>query len=318
MKFLAPILLALIIAGCTPQQEEVRIGVIIPLTGPFATFGEQLRSGIEDAQTDKVTFIFEDGQCEPAAAVTAFRKLTEIDGVKHIIGPACGSPQEAVAPLAREKGTTMLLPAAASESLHDTSGGNMFQVQYSLEEESAFLAHELWDRGSRKVVLATYQNAFSQAHAASFKQNYPGEIIDVVFDEGEPMHTQILRIAESEPDAIYVTDAIFFVENGRARLQEAGVGAPLFSHYVTEFPPIRQFVENVTYSFPADVHEDGGIMYHFGNRAASMLAETVEQCSGEQECIAENLRAQFDENGIAAVPMELRQIRNGTPAANQN
>ena len=156
----------------TINSGPIKIGVLAPLSGPVADYGEEIRNGVLAGKGDsQVEFIFEDEQCDAKAAVSAFQKLTTFDKVSLIIGPGCGSPQEALAPLLKDKRVVMLVPSAASRTLYDASGGQFFNIQYSLEDESKFVAEEMLKRGFKKVALVTYGNAFSATHAKSFKEN---------------------------------------------------------------------------------------------------------------------------------------------------
>ena len=154
--------------------EKIRIGVIAPLTGIAADYGAEMKAGIEAAGGTNVEFVFEDDKCDPKEAVTAYKKLVDFDKVSLIIGPACGSPQEAIAPLLKGAEVIAVVPSAASGALYAISGENMYDMQYTLETEAAFLAGQLTELGYKKVALVTYQNAFSKVLADKFKAKYAG------------------------------------------------------------------------------------------------------------------------------------------------
>src|SRR3989344_7938360 len=171
-------------AGKEKTSSLVKIGVIAPLTGVVADYGEEMRKGISApvAGGDEI-FVFEDDKCDPKEAVTAFKKLVEFDKINFIIGPGCGSPQEAILPLIKEKNIIVLVPSAASFQLYAQSGNNFFNIQYSLENESKFIGEQLNSKQYKKVALVHYKNAFSAAHAKSFKESYKGEIVDIILTD---------------------------------------------------------------------------------------------------------------------------------------
>jgi ABC-type branched-subunit amino acid transport system substrate-binding protein len=71
--------------------DVIKIGVILPLTGPAAELGELSKRGIVLAADHinahgeihgrKIELIIEDAGLEPKRALDAYRKLKEIDGV---------------------------------------------------------------------------------------------------------------------------------------------------------------------------------------------------------------------------------------------
>src|SRR3989344_319096 len=76
--------------------QTVKIGFITPLSGDAAALGQEEQKvvayrvkQINDAAGEsgtKFEFIYEDGKCSGNDAVSAFQKLTNIDGVKIILG----------------------------------------------------------------------------------------------------------------------------------------------------------------------------------------------------------------------------------------
>ena len=198
-----------------PEQvnaEKIKIGVIAPLTGIAADYGAEIKAGVEDAGGTNVEYVFEDDKCDPKEAVTAYKKLVDLDKIRLIIGPACGSPQEAIAPLLKGADIITIVPSAASGALYGTSGENMYNMQYALETEAAFLAQQLHALGFKKVALVTYQNAFSKVLADSFKRKYDGQIaVEVSFTGTETdISSGLLKLKGGDYDAIFSTDISFF------------------------------------------------------------------------------------------------------------
>src|SRR5688572_16416227 len=58
-----------------------RIGVILPMTGEFAPYGDKIRKAIEGKLKGSATLIFEDEGCDPLLAVKAYQKLSNADGI---------------------------------------------------------------------------------------------------------------------------------------------------------------------------------------------------------------------------------------------
>ena len=88
------------------QRPKIRLGIILPLSGEFARFGVNARKAILLAQKQirssyQPQIIFEDNpSCGPKDALTAFKKLVEIDKVE-VVATFCSGAAKSVAPLAR-------------------------------------------------------------------------------------------------------------------------------------------------------------------------------------------------------------------------
>ncbi|OHA16571.1 MAG: hypothetical protein A3C79_01405 [Candidatus Taylorbacteria bacterium RIFCSPHIGHO2_02_FULL_45_28] len=300
--------------GEKPANQPLRVGVISVLSGPFADYGEEVRKGVlsEASSTPDVEFVFEDDKCEPKDAVSAFNKLVQFEKIQVIIGPVCGSPQEAVIPLIKETGAIVLVPSAASSDLYSQSGGNFFNVQYSLEDESTFVAMKMNERGYKKVALVSYRNAFSETHVKAFKQKFTGEIIDHIFvDANSDVASELAKIKAEKPDAIYSPDAAFFFGNGVIKLRQLGVMAPIFGTYVTELPAVRTLVPDVFYSYPGNLEGTQGAVYELSKQAARIAVGAVKECSNDTKCIKKklDLSGTFDVSGVYKRPLILKQVK---------
>jgi urea transport system substrate-binding protein len=92
---------ALALAGCGANSEAsssdtVKIGVLAPITGPLAPYGEALKRGMEVSVDlinaeggiggKQVEYVLEDDQTDPKAAATQARKLLTQDRVDVLMG----------------------------------------------------------------------------------------------------------------------------------------------------------------------------------------------------------------------------------------
>jgi branched-chain amino acid transport system substrate-binding protein len=70
-------------ANVPPREEVIKIGAILPLTGPAADIGTQAKRGLEIAAKQLgVTIIYEDSQGDAKQAISAFRKLVATHGAR--------------------------------------------------------------------------------------------------------------------------------------------------------------------------------------------------------------------------------------------
>ena len=67
--------------------------------------------------------IIEDSKCGAADAITAYNKLTDVDGVKIILGTSCSGAMLGAAPLAEDDGVVML--SASATNARNRRGGRL-------------------------------------------------------------------------------------------------------------------------------------------------------------------------------------------------
>jgi len=96
------IIACIALSSCTPftrtqpLQDEVTIGVLVPLTGSYATHGTRIKNGFELAHDDfrannpntTVTILYED-VCQPKDALTSLNKLLDVDKIDILGASFC-------------------------------------------------------------------------------------------------------------------------------------------------------------------------------------------------------------------------------------
>lgn len=163
----------LVMAGCEDTAptdgsgagKTYKIGVIAPLSGPAAAYGEEEKKILDYRLAElnaknkyKVELVWEDGKCDAAAASAAFQKLTDVDNVKFIIGGICSSETLAIAPLAKDAGA-LVVSAMSSNPEIEGKSPNVMTLSYSDSLVGEGLAKEL--ANYKKVALITEQNDFN-------------------------------------------------------------------------------------------------------------------------------------------------------------
>ena len=132
------ILAVMILAACAPAggsdagddagsagTGEIKVGVLVPLSGQVSTFGVSTRDGILLAVNQwnekggvngmKIVPIIEDGQCTPDPAVNAANKVIDQDGVHYILGEVCSKAVIPVSEIASAKGVLMITPTGTAD-----------------------------------------------------------------------------------------------------------------------------------------------------------------------------------------------------------
>ena len=98
------------VIGDSDDDEPYRIGVMESLTGPGETYGTVANQAKQLAVDEinaaggvngrMIELVVEDSKCGAQDAITAYNKLTDVDGVKIILGTSCSGAMLGAAPLA--------------------------------------------------------------------------------------------------------------------------------------------------------------------------------------------------------------------------
>jgi branched-chain amino acid transport system substrate-binding protein len=153
--FAAGVLCALALHGPAFAQvaEPIRIGMILPVTGPFAELGLNAKTGIEFRVQEagatvagrSVRLILGDEAAQPSVALDQGKKLVEQDRVHLVIGPFVSGPRLAVEPyFAEHKMSTLTVsnhtPAAKKFGWTLFTRGTLWQVPHPM---GAYAAEQL-------------------------------------------------------------------------------------------------------------------------------------------------------------------------------
>lgn len=180
-----------LLAGCAgepgeqgAEEEPVKIGIIIPLSGPSADSGQQMRNGYLTALNEieangwilggkKIELIFEDGKGDPATSVAALEKLITRDNTEIILGTISSTVDVALAE-----------PMSRYEPIFGCTGGASVSVEEAFGDAKWFFHYHPWEYdnvrslgealievgGPGKLVLAYEDGIFGTSNVEMFKE----------------------------------------------------------------------------------------------------------------------------------------------------
>ncbi|MCK5320085.1 penicillin-binding protein activator [Candidatus Parcubacteria bacterium] len=220
--------LALIVflGGCAKVAEEkkevlsevIKIGAPLSLTGKLASFGEDLRDGINMAISEvskqekiKIEIIYEDTQSEATQAVNSVKKLIEIDNVNIILGPVRSSNILAVAPLTEDKKIIMLTSIGSSMEITN-AGDYVFRNRITSGVTEKRMAEFLENKGINKIAVFTAQSANSLSYKEVFTEEFKKLGKEIVFSveynqDLKDFRTDIIKAKNKEAEAFYLATA---------------------------------------------------------------------------------------------------------------
>ncbi|RKU09225.1 hypothetical protein C6501_15450 [Candidatus Poribacteria bacterium] len=100
-------------------QQQIVVGIALPVTGHLAAIGAIMKSGFDLAfdQLAGLSYIIADDKSTADGAVAAFEELIHKQGVSVILGPASSSSARAAFPIAQENGVVAISATAGASGL---------------------------------------------------------------------------------------------------------------------------------------------------------------------------------------------------------
>jgi ABC-type branched-subunit amino acid transport system substrate-binding protein len=202
----------------TPAPADARtVGVMLPLSGRYASFGQDVRRGIELARTgppaSPVNFVYRDtaGDTPVAQLLT---ELAALPDLLAVIGPLTGSEAIPASTRAGEHQLPLLLLAPRE----GTTGRYVFRNSLTMAAQVETLADYARSEGLQRFVIlhpATRQGEFCaglfqlaverQGGRVVARQSYPAGTIDL----REPLQalaTALGRGGSEQPEALFLPD----------------------------------------------------------------------------------------------------------------
>ena len=217
---LVVVLLAAIVASFQlGNTENIKVGLLAPLTGPIPTIGNDVKNGILVAADEinkaggingkKIDLIIEDSKCDASAGLSAFKKLVEVDNVKAMLGITCSS----VAFTTQELSNSGKLPtihALVSGWKNNQTGGYIFNIWPGAMYETPFDANYIYNKlGWKKMAIIYVNNDFGKAFQTSFKSSFEALGGSIAVSEAHEaketdFKTILTKIKSAKPDGIYL------------------------------------------------------------------------------------------------------------------
>lgn len=248
------------------KQEVITIGAVLPLTGDMASYSAPLKRGMDLALEEinskggvnntKLQIIYEDDKGEAKTAISAYRKLVDIDNVPMVIGGMFSVSTFAIAPLAEKEHRVLLSPTASAIEL-TTAGDYIFRIYPSDIYDGIFLAqfaHE--DLKAAKVAVIYEQVASVVAIANKFKsdfESFGGKIVsfDGYNSDIKDFSTIIKKASNANPDIVFIPGNLNPMANLLIQAKHLG--------FQKQFLTISTFYDNKIFELAKDATE--GVLF---------------------------------------------------------
>ncbi|MCB0062118.1 MAG: ABC transporter substrate-binding protein [Caldilineaceae bacterium] len=230
----------------TKPDEEFRIGLIAPLTGPSQLSGKGLRRGAELAVAEvnaeggllvgdvriPIVLRIEDNQSKPELSVEAAQRLVD-QGIVAVVGPATSANAIPTAELLEKERTLMIAPVSSNPET-TRNKRYIFRIIATDDVQAEVLAEfalkEL--KTTRAAVLYTQDDVYSAFLADVFASAYKelgGVIVasEPFAAEASDFMPQLARIKAQEPDLLLLPNQAHSIPATVHQARNVGLDIPI-------------------------------------------------------------------------------------------
>ena len=209
------------------QGAKLKVGLMLPATGTFAALGTAIENGFKLYVAEQggklggreIEYVKVDDESDPSKATDNVNKLVKRDNVDVIIGTVHSGVAMAMARVAKESGTLLIVPNAGAGAVTGAMcGNNIFRSRFSNWQPGYAMGEVVAKKGHKRVVTITWKYAAGDESVAGFKEAYTkggGQVIKELSlpFPGVEFQALLTEIASLKPDAVYT----FFAGGGAVK-----------------------------------------------------------------------------------------------------
>ena len=245
---MAVVMLMSFVAVAAAASDTIKIGVLAPLTGGVAEYGNAVNNGVtmffEELNANggingkQVELVVYDEEGDPVKAVTGYNYLLD-EEVVAIIGDVTTAPTIAVVTESQEEGTPMITASATAAAVtcqmnddgtvaavYENMFRSCFIDPFQGNKMAAFAKEQL--NASTAAVLYNVGSDYSAGCAKSFQETAQAQGLEVLAvesyaDGAVDFQSQLTNIAAKNPDVLFIPDYYSVVALVAQQAYAAGV-----------------------------------------------------------------------------------------------
>jgi branched-chain amino acid transport system substrate-binding protein len=258
-------------AGAALAQDVVKVGVVLPLTGAQAKFGEIEKNSFVLAQEEinslggvngkKIELLFEDDTGKPDVGRSAMEKLITQDKVVAVTGGYASNVTFAMAPVAQQRQVPFLVVTGSDDAITEKKWNYVFRLSPPASEYPQALNDFLGEVVKPQTVAILHENSnFGQSSSKSFAEQAQALGLKVLMKEGyeagavdfKPLLT---KVKAANPDLIYMVSYVMDAGLLMRQSKELDINPKLFvgggagftlPEFINNAGPAAEFVFSAT------------------------------------------------------------------------
>ena len=206
---------------------KLKVGLMLPATGTFASLGTAIENGFRLYVTEQggkiggreVEFFKVDDESDPSKAVDNATKLIKRNNVDVLVGTVHSGVAMAMAKVAKENNTLLIVPNAGADAVTGPMcAPTTFRSSFSNWQPGYAMGEVMAKRGHKNVVTITWKYAAGEESVGGFSEGLAkagGKVVKELWVPFPQVEFQALltEIAAAKPDAVYT----FFAGGGAVK-----------------------------------------------------------------------------------------------------
>ena len=219
------------------QSAKLKVGLMLPYTGTFAALGTAIENGFRLYVAEQggklggreIEWFKVDDESDPSKATDNVNKLIKRDNVDVLVGTVHSGVAMAMARVARDSGTMLIVPNAGADAVTGPMcAPHIFRSSFSNWQPGYAMGEVMAKKGHKKVVTITWKYAAGDESVKGFREAFEKQGGQVVKDLSLPFpnvefQALLTEIASLKPDAVYT----FFAGGGAVKFVKDYAGAGL-------------------------------------------------------------------------------------------
>ena len=256
----------LLVSSLAFGAETIKMGLLVPLTGPAAADGTSALYSVQIAldQVNKdggvlgkqIELVYYDDRADAKEAVALAYKLIEQDKIAAFVAGSYSLPTRAVAPIFQEE----QIPLVAAYAIHPdvtTAGDFCFRngfLGFVEGKAAGYASHKLL--GAKTVALLTSDNDFGRTLVTGFKEyaaKYAPDL-KIVSEQAYPFSEKdykpyLSKIKELNPDVIFASGYYFQTGPLLRQARELGIESKILGEEGADSPKLVEIAGEAAEGF---------------------------------------------------------------------
>jgi branched-chain amino acid transport system substrate-binding protein len=167
IKLIAAGVLLTAVTAAQSEDKVIKIGALLPISGPGSYFGAQDKQGIELALDQvnqagvngyKLVIHYEDSGCSPLPATQAAKRLIEQYKPDVVIGEECSDATLAIMPVMAQAKIPLLNAGSSSIKITDPGNPWTFRIMPNEVMQGVDIATNAYNRLNARTAVLLYEN----------------------------------------------------------------------------------------------------------------------------------------------------------------